>query len=220
MHEPQASDASPAKLGLVLEPPHAVGAAVAPVLRSHTPLETDFARIFARYHPALLHFARRFVNRDAADDIVQEVWMTTWRQGGWVDYDDEVQRRILYRAVRNRVANANRGVFREHRRLTRYWRDIMNVARSVSPFAHDIEEELIDQVERLVRRMPPRVREVWTLVRDHERSYAETAEIMGIDVHTVGAHLTRANRILRETLARRGWAPDTPPARRRAGRPA
>jgi RNA polymerase sigma factor (sigma-70 family) len=203
-----------------LEPPPVAHTGVAPVLPTHTANEADFARLFARYQPAMLHFARRFVNRDAADDIVQEVFVTTWHHRGWIDRDDEVQRRMLYKAVRNRVANANRGAFREHRRLNRYWRDILTVVRNYSPIAHDIEEDLVDQVERIARRMPPRVREVWTLVRDHERSYAEVAEIMGIDVHTVGAHLSRANRIVREALAQRGWAPATSSARRPARRPA
>lgn len=202
-----------------LAPPGLAPTASATGLPTSTQLEADFAALFVRYHQRLVLFAARFVDRAAAEDAVQTVWVTTWRQGGWADRDDETQRRILYRAVRNHLLNEKRRAFREERWLARYWRDAGRLLRALSPMEQELDDRLLEHVERIVRRMPPRVREAWTLVRDHECDYAQAAGIMGIDVHTVGAHVARANRLLRDELATRGYTPATPPARRRAGRP-
>ena len=60
--------------------------------------------------------------------------------------------------------------------------------------------ELSAAVNRAVRSLPTRCREVFTLNREHNLSYREIAETLEISVKTVEVHMGRALTVLRRQL--------------------
>ena len=80
----------------------------------------------------------------------------------------------------------------------------VEVAEALSPDAQELLEqsELFEQYERLLSELPPRCREVFSLVKEEGKTYAEVAEEMGISVKTVDAQLQKALMYLRTNLAK------------------
>ncbi|WP_343565061.1 RNA polymerase sigma factor [Kiloniella sp. b19] len=72
--------------------------------------------------------------------------------------------------------------------------DVLDAMMDRSP---DPEQSLLDrerngQIRRIVRELPARQREIITLHKFHEMSYAEIAERLGISKNTVMVHMVRA----------------------------
>lgn len=156
----------------------------------------EFEKLFRTYYATLVTFAAGMAgSTDAAEDLVQEVFVAIWRRRADMA-PATVPRAYLYKAVRHRALNALR-----HDR----------VARDSTPppeqsFVPSAEDDLIHgEVELAVRaaisRLPDRARLMFTLSRDEGLTYAEIARVTGVSVKTVETQMGRALRALRESLA-------------------
>lgn len=165
--------------------------------------------LFHRYVDPLCSFAFAYTQtRDAAEEVVQEVFIWLWERRSAI----EVPRCVpsyLHAAVRNRALNAVRDRASELRIHDRHARD---GSPGVSPRgfaqpdalaeAHDLRDALL----RAVSAMPLRCREVFMLTRNGQMTYAEVAGILGIAPKTVEIHMSRALAILRDRLS--AWRRD------------
>lgn len=160
-------------------------------------LRKEFEKLFKAHYAALVTFAAGMVgSADAAEDLVQEVFIAIWRRRAEMP-PDKVARAYLYKAVRHRALNALR-----HDRIAR---------ESAGSIEHSFvgvsaEDDLIhDETESAVRaaisRLPERARLMFTLSRDEGLTYAEIAGVTGVSVKTVETQMGRALRALRESLA-------------------
>jgi len=79
---------------------------------------------------------------------------------------------------------------------------ILNLAAATAPNAEDqlFASEIAQRIARAVGRLSLRQRTVFTLRHYEDRSLAEVAEILNLDVGTVKVHLFRATEKLREEL--------------------
>jgi RNA polymerase sigma-70 factor (ECF subfamily) len=165
-----------------------------------------FEAMFRRYYEPLLRFALAYVpSREAAEDLVQDVFFRVWEQRErW-----EVRATLaayLYGATRNRCLDYVR-----HRIVEQQWEERAATARIVAretihgpaPSAQATLEldELDAAIRRAVDRLPDRCRQTFVLSREHGLSYAEIAAVMGISVKTVKIQMGRALKALRTTLA-------------------
>jgi RNA polymerase sigma-70 factor (ECF subfamily) len=73
------------------------------------------------------------------------------------------------------------------------------VADSTADWLH--EKELRQLLEKTVSQLPEKCRIVFLLSRDENKTYAEIAAELNISQKTVEAHMSKALRELRETLA-------------------
>jgi len=154
-----------------------------------------FEALFRAYAAALCDLANNYVHApDVAEEIVQDLF--TWI---WVHRHDFAPqhglRAYLFGAVRNRALNVLRDAASSRQAD----------AGLVTPSARSADEELLaSDLERLVLAtvagMPPRCREVFTLLRAQALSYADVASILGIAPKTVEIHMSRALAILRARL--------------------
>lgn len=71
-----------------------------------------------------------------------------------------------------------------------------------SPLDHVLRTEAADQVRRAVARLAPHYRDVLILCELSGLSYAEAAQVCGIDIGTVRSRLSRARAALAQRLAR------------------
>ena len=50
----------------------------------------QFRRLYEKYAPALSSFARRFVGHDAAEDIIQDVFLKLWELKSFTIIDESI----------------------------------------------------------------------------------------------------------------------------------
>ena len=142
---------------------------------------------------------------EATKELVQDLFLWIWRhrhewdvRGGLTTY--------LYRSARNRAVS-----YLRHERLGQRWHEEMartgghefERADPIEPGDDLSATELSAAIARAVGSLPTRCREVFTLNREHNLTYAEIAEALGISVKTVEVHMGRALAALRLQLT--GW---------------
>jgi RNA polymerase sigma-70 factor (ECF subfamily) len=75
---------------------------------------------------------------------------------------------------------------------------------NVTPLERILANETAEQVRRALASIPPHYRDVLVLCELSDMSYAEAAQVCGIDIGTVRSRLSRARVQLAERLDRRG----------------
>jgi RNA polymerase sigma-70 factor (ECF subfamily) len=156
-----------------------------------------FEDLFRSLYPPLLRYvAHRTGSRDIAEELVQDVFIGIWGRRHTLDPDRPI-RAYVFRCARNAITNHGK---RQH--LDRRLRAWLRAGPRRATVSHDraATDELAAAVATAVRNLPPRCREVFTLSRDGELSYAEIAVILGVSVKTVENHMGRALKLLREAL--------------------
>lgn len=158
-----------------------------------------FEEVFRQHYGRLADYAVRLVgSRDAAEDVVQEVFVTLWIQRERVSTPDNLLA-YLYRSVRNRGLNLIR-----HERLVTDFRTrrAAEGAPEGPPADRRTEDsEILEAVRQAVASLPPRSREVFQLSRDQGLTYPEIARTLGISVKTVETLMGRALKAVRARLA-------------------
>lgn len=158
-----------------------------------------FEEVFRRHYGRLADYAMGLVgSRDAAEDVVQEVFVTLWIQRQRVSTPENLIA-YLYRSVRNRGLN-----FLRHERLVTDFR-ARRVAEEppvTAPADRETEDsEIASALRQAVAALPPRSREVFQLSRDRGLTYPEIASTLGISVKTVETLMGRALKAVRARLA-------------------
>lgn len=158
-----------------------------------------FARLFVDHASALRRYAERIVrSRDAAEDVVQEVFLRLWLRRHRVELGAGM-RSYLYLATHDRALSHIARLRREHERLPGALAPgIAGVAPALPE--DDEPDGLARAIERVVASLPPRQREVTLLRLRHQLPSAEIARRLDISPRTVEVHLARATRTLRMRL--------------------
>jgi RNA polymerase sigma-70 factor, ECF subfamily len=158
-----------------------------------------FEQVFRAYYARLADYATTLVrSRDAAEDVVQEVFVALWTQRERITTPENLVG-YLHRAVRNRGLNQIR-----HRRMVADWQARQANEPGPEAPAADRETEL-GEIARAIRNavaaLSPRCREVFELSRDRGLTYPEIAATLGISIKTVETLMGRALKNIRERLA-------------------
>lgn len=169
----------------------------------HAPPEA-FRALFEAHAGELRRYAQRIVrSRDAAEDVVQDVFLRLWLAWGRIEVGPGT-RAYLYATTRARALDA----------VSRLRLDAVRRDRLLAWDADDQEMEVsgdgdlvvVDAgvitraIDRVVEGMPPRQRAVALLRVRHRRSTAEIARELGISPRTVEVHVARSTRALRAQL--------------------
>lgn len=154
-------------------------------------------KLFRVHYAGLCDYAFSSLrSRDAAEDIVQDVFVALSERPEGPPRDNA--KAYLYRAVRNQALNYRK----QHRILRRDQIDLGRVGPDVQQGTDFTvrRHQLAEAIKRGIEAMSPRQRQVFTLSRHHDLSYAEIAAVLGVGVRTVETHMTRALHMLREKL--------------------
>lgn len=162
--------------------------------------------LFTIYGKRLLTFAtQQLKSYDAAEDIVQDIFLSIWRnRENWIVRTSIAS--YLFQAARHRIHDriqqrrgenpqALAGVFEDS--------ELHSVDESSVPDVELEHSELQAAINRAIASLSPKTREVFQLSRDHGLSYREIAELLGISIKTVEMHVGRALAALR--LALKPW---------------
>ena len=156
-----------------------------------------FDELVRTHYGRLCTFAYRFArSRDAAEDVVQEVFTRLWQQREQFDVRDPLP--YLYQAVRNRLVTSRR-----HELVRERWRaDVDHEDRHARDAASAVElADLRRAVARAIDALPERCRLIFTMSREQDLSYAEIARLLDISVKTVETQMGRALKALRARLS-------------------
>jgi RNA polymerase sigma-70 factor (ECF subfamily) len=157
-----------------------------------------FEGVFRKYFTRLCAVAYAYVGSpEAAEEIVQELFLKLWRQRESLQITDNLQA-YLFRAARNASLN-----HLKHRRVELQWRAREQAGDPPAAPAADAaltEGELSRALAAAIDALPERCRLVFTMSRRQGLSYAEIAEALGISIKTVEVQIGRALKTLRERV--------------------
>ena len=163
-----------------------------------------FVEVVQRHEVAVHGFLARRAGRQAADDLLGEVWVRAFAARGGYDpgYDDA--RPWLYGIARN--------VLRAHWRASKARRDADQQAAEAHQAAEAAVDPWDDVVDRLdsaartqdlvsaLRALPAAERDVLLLVAWEQLTPAEAAVVLGVPPGTARSRLHRARAALRAVL--------------------
>ena len=158
----------------------------------------SFRIVFEENAPLFLAFARRLLrDADAAEDVVQNVFMRLWIGRERIDPERGLRNYLLV-AVRNEIYCYLRMAFQARRESQTPVREPED-----STLGQDSElsaRELQQVVDQVVDHMPSRRREIFLLSRRQHLSNAEIARRLGLSVRTVEKHIELALQEIRQVL--------------------
>ncbi len=159
--------------------------------------EKAYIYLLDRYHTRLCAYALSLTNdQGQAEDIVQNVFMKTWRFRKKLDTYYSVQS-FLYKSVYNEFLSA----YRKDRAVTLLEQKYMESLYQVVEDADDVAiTKMITLVRSEVKQLPPKCKQVFSLSKEDGLTNVEIAECLNISIKTVESQITKAFKILREKL--------------------
>lgn len=166
--------------------------------------DITYKALFRRYYPSLIFYATRLVGEEAAEDVVQDVFVELWKRKDHIEIGDQIQA-FLYRAVYTRALNVlkHRNVEDGYcaameeinqRRAEFYQPDNNEVIRRIE------DKELRKEIHDAINELPDKCKEVFKLSYLHDMKNKEIADILGVSLRTVEAHMYKALKYLRGRL--------------------
>lgn len=164
-----------------------------------------FSELVRRYSRRVYRLAYSFMhNVDDAADIVQEVFLRTYRNFSRFDTTRPLYP-WLHRITRNLCINRrNLKVSGE----TSLPLEELLPATGEDPLALTLAHEAVTELEAAIGKLPDAHREIIMLKHYEECTYAEMAEILDIPIGTVMSRLYHARRKLKTLLTDSGAAHD------------
>ena len=145
--------------------------------------DITYKALFRRYYPNLMFYATRLVGDEEAEDVVQDVFVELWKRRDSMVIGDQIQA-FLYRAVYTRALNVLK-----HRSIEDgYCAAVEEINQKRAEFYQAINE------------LPDKCKEVFKLSYLHEMKNKEIADVMGVSLRTVEAHMYKALKFLRNRL--------------------
>lgn len=154
-----------------------------------------FEEIFERYSKQLYLFSLSYLkSEEAAEDIVQEVFIKIWNNRAAIKTDTSFQSYIFTIAM-----NSIRKYFNQ---LSRQNELRHHVLFETFDFRTDFDDRsdyqrLLYKLQELIHQMPEKRREVFIKKKLEDRSLKEIADELNITPKTVEYHITEAMRFLK-----------------------
>ena len=145
--------------------------------------DITYKALFRRYYPNLIFYATRLVGEEEAEDVVQDVFVELWKRKDTIEIGDQIQA-FLYRAVYTRALNVLK-----HRNVEDgYCAAMEEINQRRAEFYQPDNNEVIRRIED---------RELSYL---HDMKNKEIADVLGVSLRTIEAHMYKALKYLRSRL--------------------
>lgn len=168
---------------------------------------TFFEEMFHIYYKPLYAYAYRYVNdKQAAEDIVQDVFLALWIKKNEVNFDEPIKS-YLYKATYNKAINYLTSVAVQ--RVDKGTIDGLLNMEILSCNQYDtlLLKEITHEINVVVETLPPQCKKVFRLSRGANMKNKEIASLLGISEKAVEKHITKALTEIRNYLIRMDLMP-------------
>ena len=164
------------------------------------PDSLDIGALFDAHAEDLCRMVHRMTgSREAAEEVVQDVFVTAWRRRD--DLNDPAHVRTwLYRVAVNHVRHRRRAHARLGAFLERWM--VRPVDEASSPLDKTMQRENAERIQRCVAELSPKLREVFVLYELQEMTGVQIAEVLDIKSNTVWGRLRLARAAFAEAWKR------------------
>lgn len=165
---------------------------------SKTFTETEFAEEALPHLNDLYRAAvRLLMNRDEAEDLVQEVYLQAWKS--YERYEQGTNCKAwLFKIMFHKLDHHRRKQFARGKYIVNSDDEMMETVAFEQPVNHRLQDE---EILAALNKLPLNYRTVILLTDVEEFSYKETAAVLNIPIGTVMSRLSRARKQMREYLA-------------------
>ena len=154
-----------------------------------------FQELYNKYYSILyLHVYQKLKDREVAKDIVHDLFISIWQKRSELSIKGQVSS-YMYAAIRNRVIDY---ISKEKSKL-KYLETLTEPSQQESSEPDYLlrEKQLAEQIESVLDRLSPRVKEVFDLSRKEYLSHKEIANKLNISEHSVRGYIKLALRLLK-----------------------
>ncbi len=166
--------------------------------------ETAFEALFHLYFEKLHHFATSYIeNSEDAREIVQNTFYKLWKKKNVLPVDINLNA-YLFSMVKNDCLDYFKHLKVKYRYREEIEKDRARILESSlqdDPSLQLIEDELLQNVNRLINDLPPGCREIFIKSRFEGLKYKEIADELNISPKTVENQISKALRYLRNELS-------------------
>ena len=155
-----------------------------------------FQNLFAKYSQPLYRFSLSYLkSTQAAEDVVQEVFLKIWQKRKDIDTGKSFQSYLFTIAL-----NVIRKQFNKLSASNQLKHDLLiSFAENKETFDDkDDFNEMVNKLEEMVQQMPERRRKIFRMKKLEGKSQKEIAEKFDITPKTVEYHITEAMKFLKK----------------------
>jgi len=160
--------------------------------------------LFKSHYKPLINYACKYVfNKSAADDVIQDVFMSVWINRANIDFETGNIKSYLYKAVRSRCLNYIQSV-KDSMALNiddvgfMIQKEIFSDKPSDGLLLDDLERE----IERSIESLPPQCKKIFLYSRVNHLKNKEIASMLDISEKAVEKQITKALSEIRKHLAK------------------
>lgn len=165
----------------------------------HEPTSICNPKVFETIFKNYAKEVKRFIffktrDMDAAEDIVQDVFVKLWSNCGAVSLDSV--KGFLYTIANNLFLNT----VTHQKVVEKHQQSFSKESVSQSPEYILLEHEFYLKLETVIANLPDKQREVFLLSRIEKKKYKEISELLGISVKAVEKRMHAALLVMREKI--------------------
>lgn len=161
--------------------------------------EQAYAQLYIAYMPYLLKFANSIIkNKELSEEVVSDVFIKVWQNRLDIGKIENFKL-YLYVSTKNTAINY----------LSRHFRkDIVSLEEmslniSLSPYNPEqllITSEAVKKINSEIKKLPPRCRLIFKLVKEDRLRYNEIARLLNISVKTIDNQMAIALRKISSSI--------------------
>jgi RNA polymerase sigma-70 factor, ECF subfamily len=169
--------------------------------------KVEFDIFFKRLYPRLTAYACLFLEAEAAEDIVQDVFIYIWENAGSLSIHTSIDAylfKAVYQRCLNHIKQSKTHNF-HHKLIEDYLAE--HEARLFDPETNEsirklYMEELKEDIKTAIDSLPEKCREVFMLSYIYDLKNKEISEVIGVSLSTVENHMYNALKLLRQKLVK------------------
>ena len=155
-----------------------------------------FDTLFKKYYPVLCAYARRIVEQNDAEEIVQEIMIWVWENRSFLNIETSFSQ-YLFKMTYNRCLNLIAKKEAVARAETNFYTLHQQLPNDLQPW---LIEELSQKIDEAIAALPESYREAFVMHRFKGMSYKEIAEQLQVSSKTVDYRIQQALKQLRRDL--------------------
>lgn len=132
--------------------------------------------------------------QDTAEDILQDVFLKTWQLRHAIRTEDSLKA-YMFRIGRNLIMDHYRRQKKE-RGFAGTYTTFVNLVEQIDE-EYMFREDKFSKLERIMKALPPKRKQVFEMCKLEQRSYAEVGKILAISSSTISDHIVKATRFIK-----------------------